>query len=111
MHVAAEWVRNPSDELAVSQGCWVDARAGARVCDFIETFCCQSKGRWAGQPLTLLPWQRDFLMRLFGWKTAGGLRRFRRAYLEVAKKNGKSTLVSGIGLYLLLADGEGAPGV
>src|SRR5262249_12834844 len=75
----------------------------------IESFCCQSKGRWAGKPLELLDWQRDFLMRLFGWRTAGSLRRFRRAYLEVAKKNGKSTLISGIGLYLLLADGEGAP--
>jgi phage terminase large subunit-like protein len=109
--VPAEWIRNPSDELAVSQGCWFDADAGAFVCDFVETFCCQSKGRWAGQPLTLLPWQRDFLMRLFGWKLPGGLRRFRRSYLEVAKKNGKSTLISAVGLYLLLADGEGAPEV
>jgi phage terminase large subunit-like protein len=59
--------------------------------------------------LKLLDWQRDFLIRLFGWKMPSGLRRFRRAYLEVPKKNGKSTLISGLGLYLLLADGEGAP--
>jgi phage terminase large subunit-like protein len=109
--VDPRWIRNPSDELALEQGCYVDQAAGELVCDFVETFCCQSKGRWAGQPLTLLEWQRDFLIRLFGWKMPDGRRRFRRAYLEVAKKNGKSTLISGLGLYLLLADGEGAPEV
>ena len=50
-------------------------------------------------------------MRLFGWKRRDGTRRFRRAYLEVAKKNGKSTLVSAILLFLLLGDGEGGPKV
>lgn len=107
--VGPHWIRNPSDELAISQGCTFDEAAGGFVCDFIERFCRQSKGRWKGEPLKLLDWQRDFLMRLFGWKQAGGLRRFRRAYLEVAKKNGKSTLISGVGLYLLLADAEGSP--
>ncbi len=48
-------------------------------------------------------------MRLFGWKRADGKRRFRRVYVEVAKKNGKSTLIAALNLYLLLADGEGAP--
>jgi phage terminase large subunit-like protein len=48
-------------------------------------------------------------MRLFGWKLPNGLRRFRRSYLEVGKKNGKSTIISGVGIYLLLADGEGSP--
>jgi phage terminase large subunit-like protein len=107
--VAARWIRNPSDTLAISQGCWFAPAAGHRVCDFIERFCCQSKGQWAGQPLKLLAWQRDFLMRLYGWKAPDGLRRFRRAYLEVGKKNGKSTLIAAIGLYMLMADGEGAP--
>ena len=43
---------------------------------------------------------------LFGWKRADGLRRFRTAYCAVPRKNGKSTLSAGIGLYLLVADGE-----
>lgn len=55
----------------------------------------------------LEPWQRDRIIRpLFGWKRANGTRRFRRAYIEVPKKNGKSTMASGVGLALLLADGE-----
>ena len=43
---------------------------------------------------------------LFGWQRVDGLRRFRTAYCAVPRKNGKSTLSAGIGLYLLVADGE-----
>jgi phage terminase large subunit-like protein len=102
-------MRGPADVAAVELGCYFDASAGQRVCDFIETFCRQSKGKGAGQAITLLAWQRDFLMRLFGWKRANGRRRYRRFYVEVAKKNGKSTLVAALVLYLILADTEGAP--
>lgn len=109
--VDPKWIRNPSDQLAIAEGCYFDEAAGRFVCDFIETFCRQSKGRWAGQPITLLEWQRDTLMRLFGWKRPDGLRRFRRVYIEVAKKNGKSTLVSALCLFLLIGDCEGAPEV
>jgi phage terminase large subunit-like protein len=109
--VDPRWIRGPADELAIAEGCTFDEAAGRFVCDFIERFCRQSKGRWRGKPLVLLDWQRDFLMRLFGWKRADGFRRFQTAYLEVAKKNGKSTLVSALCLFLLLADGEGAPEV
>lgn len=66
----------------------------------------QSKGEWAGQYLILQPWQQFIVANLFGWKKADGNRRFRNAYIEVARKNGKSTLGAGLGLYLLLADGE-----
>jgi phage terminase large subunit-like protein len=83
-----------------------DARA-AHVVKFFDKFLCHSKGRFAGKPFTLLPWQRDLLEELFGWcKVSDGLRRYRVAYISTAKKSGKSTLMSGIGLYLLLADGE-----
>lgn len=107
--VDPRWIRNASDELAVAQGYWFDQDAGDRVCDYLEAFCCQSKGEWAGRPIELLEWQRDVLIRLFAWKRPDGRRRFRRCYIEVAKKNGKSTLISALVLFLLLADGEGAP--
>ena len=74
---------------------------------FFPTFLRHSQGRWAGKPFELLPWQADDLIRpLFGWRRADGTRRFRRAYAEVSKKNGKSTLAAGLALYLLTADGE-----
>jgi phage terminase large subunit-like protein len=107
--VAKKWMRNPSDVRAVELGCYFDPSIGKRACEFLERFCRQSKGKWAGQLLKLLPWQRDFIMRLFGWRTADGRRRFKSAYLEVPKKNGKSTLFSALAILFLIADGEGAP--
>jgi phage terminase large subunit-like protein len=103
-------VRGPADELAMSEGCWFDLRAAEFVRSFLEGFCKQSIGEWAEQPLTLLPWQwQDVVAPLYGWKRPDGRRRFRSAYIQVAKKNGKSTLVSGLSLYHLLADGEAVP--
>lgn len=101
-------IRNPSDTLAVEQGCRFDEAAGVRACEFVEKFCRQSKGRWAGQPISLIDWQRDLLMRAFGWRRADGKRRFRTVHVEVPKKNGKSTLLSGVALYLAVADNEDA---
>ncbi len=79
-----------------------------RVATFLETFVTMSKGRqWAGKPMQLMPWQRhDIIEPLFGWVDDGGLRRYRRAWIEVSKKNGKSSLMAGLVLYFLLADGE-----
>ena len=105
--VIRKWIRNKSDELAVSQGCTFDLNPGTFVCEFIEGFCRQSKGKWAGQPIVLMGWQRDFLMRLFGWRLPDGRRRFRRFYLEIAKKNGKSTLLSGLAIAQAVAGDEG----
>lgn len=69
-----------------------------------------SKGEWGGQSFALEPWQQFILWCVFGWKTrntAGQtVRRFKRVHEEVARKNGKSTKLAGIGLYLLVADGE-----
>jgi phage terminase large subunit-like protein len=77
------------------------------VCEFFRECLHHTKGEWAGQPLVLEEWQeRDIVRPLFGWKRRNGLRRYRTAYVEVPKKNGKSTLGAGIGLYLLFADGE-----
>jgi phage terminase large subunit-like protein len=64
------------------------------------------KGEWAGKPFDLSPWQMFILWVLFGWKRADGSRRFRTGYVKVSRKNGKTPLVAGIGLYLLTADGE-----
>lgn len=106
MPVPAKWIRNPSDELAVREGCSFSVPHGKRVIEFLERFCRQSKGQWAGQPLRLMPWQKDFLMRAYGWRRADGTRRFRKIYKEVPKKNGKSTEISGLSLYHEIADDE-----
>lgn len=66
------------------------------------------KGEWGGkrQLITLEPWQRFVVGSLFGWHKTGGGRRYREAYIEVPRKNGKSVLAAGIGLYCMVADGE-----
>lgn len=70
------------------------------------SFVRHSKGEWSGKPFELEPWQKFIVGSIFGWKRSDGLRRFRTAYICVSRKNGKSTLIAGIGLYLFFADGE-----
>ena len=70
------------------------------------------KGEWAGQPIRLEPWQQFIVGSVFGWvHQETGLRRFRKTYAEVPRKNGKSLLAAGIALRLTFFDGEpGAEG-
>ena len=77
-----------------------------RVIDFIEQYCRHWKGEWAGQLLELEPWQRERLGIIFGWYRPDGLRRFRTAYNEEPRKNGKTTEAAGVGNYLMIADDE-----
>lgn len=88
---------------------WVfDVDKACRVCEFIE-YLPHIKGEWARRRLnlTLEGWQVFVLVTLFGWvhRDTGG-RRFLEGYLEVARKNAKSTLAAGIVLYMLAADRE-----
>ena len=77
---------------------------------FIERFCKHSKGKWAGKPVLLELWQKALLSALFGFvDRETGRRQYRELLLIVARKNGKSTLAAGIGVYMLMADGESGP--
>jgi phage terminase large subunit-like protein len=88
-----------------ARGLRFDPAAARHAIDFFG-FLRHSKGEWAGQTFALAPWQAFVVGCLFGWQRSDGLRRFRTAYCAVPRKNGKSTLSAGIGLYLLIADGE-----
>jgi phage terminase large subunit-like protein len=83
-----------------------DPNRAERVCRFFEEILKHPREQYA--PFLLLPWQRQFLRRICGLVDADGLRQIRRAYLEVAKKNGKSELAAGVALYLLMMDAEPA---
>ena len=88
-------------------GYWYDKAAAQRAVDFFAQCCTHSKGPLAGKPFVLDKWQeRDIVRPLFGWKRPDGTRKYRKAYIEIPRKNGKSTLCAGLGLYLLLADNE-----
>jgi phage terminase large subunit-like protein len=88
---------------------WVfDEERAARVCEFLELLP-HIKGKWARERrlLVLDAWQCFVVTTVFGWVHKDtGLRRFREAYIEVPRKNGKSLMSAGIGLYMLSADGE-----
>ncbi|WP_141706113.1 terminase large subunit [Caloranaerobacter ferrireducens] len=77
-----------------------------RVFKFFS-FCKHTKGKLAGQPINLEPFQKFIIGSIFGWVHKDtGLRRYRKAYVQLGRKNGKSTILSGTGLYMLMADGE-----
>lgn len=85
-----------------------DVAAADRVCRFLELLP-HVKGNWAlrAERIKLEDWQCFIVCVAFGWvRKSDGRRRFRRGYVEVPRKNAKSTLSAGLGLYMLAADGE-----
>lgn len=112
---ACKWVRlavkRQADDLknfsSDQSQFYFDPVEASRVCRFIELLT-HTKGDLAGIHITLEPWQIFVLSTVFGWRRRNDNgRRYRRAYVEVPRGNGKSTLLSGVGLYCLVADREG----
>lgn len=86
---------------------YFDAEQAEFVFQFSELFCRHSKGEWAGQPVILESWQKFVVGSIFAWKEkTTNLRRFTHVYIQVARKNGKSTIMAVIGNYVLVCDGE-----
>ena len=83
-----------------------DEDRAARAIGFFRDVLRLSAGEYEGRPFELLAWQEFCVGALFGWYTISGRRRFRRAYLEIAKGSGKSPLAGGIALYMTSADAE-----
>ena len=79
-----------------------------RPIEFIERFCRHSKGEWAGKNIELELFQKAYINALFGFVDRDtGLRRFTESFFYIGRKNGKTTLLGAIALYMLIADGEG----
>lgn len=86
---------------------WFDERAAAAAAAFFPRFLRLTKGEWARRPFVLEAWQENDIIRpLFGWKRADGSRRYRRCYVWVPRKNGKTELAAGVALLLLVGDAE-----
>ena len=98
--LAAE-IKSPSKPYVFDQS------KAERPIEFIERFCKHSKGEWAGKPVRLELFQKAFISALFGFvHETTGIRRYRETMFYVARKNGKSTMLSGLALYMLIADNE-----
>ena len=85
-----------------------DEARGERPIAFIERFCKHSKGEWAGQSVVLELFQKAYIQALYGFiDRETGCRQYRESFFLVARKNGKSTMLAGLALYMLTSDGEG----
>ncbi|MBZ9973497.1 terminase large subunit [Mesorhizobium sp. BR1-1-12] len=88
------------------RGLYFDVAAAHDILKFCRTVCKLKDGQFDGKPFIPHASQEFILGSLYGWKKADGFRRFRRAYIEIGKGNGKSPMAAAIGLYGLVADGE-----
>ena len=83
-----------------------DKESAEKICKFAELMP-HVKGKWAGTPLVLEPWQCFFFAVPFGWvRKSDKLRRFREIYAEIPRKNAKSTKGAVLGEFMFAADGE-----
>lgn len=107
-HVRDACARHMNDLLTgAERGLVFDPAAAERFFDFCRRLLRLSEGQFDGVPLELHESQKFICGSLFGWKWAKtGLRRFRRAYIEQGKGNGKSPMVGAVGIYGMCADGE-----
>ncbi len=86
---------------------WYDEATAAKAARFFPQHLKFTEGEWAGRPFVLEAWQEHDIVRpTFGWKRADGTRRYRRVFVWVARKNGKTELAAGIALLMLLGDNE-----
>jgi phage terminase large subunit-like protein len=118
----AHWVLDPSNSDRTGQyiklaakrflsdlsrdDIYFDEDEANRICNFGERYCCLWEDKWRGVPLVLEPWQKFALQQMDGWLwTKSKLRRFTKAYIQIAKKNAKTTLGGGVKAnFHLLAD-------
>lgn len=116
--VAGPHVRNAARrhiddrEKGHERGLYWDAAAARRVIEYFPDVLRLNGGQFEGRKFHLHPSQQFKVGSIFGWKRTESdgaiLRRFRRAYIEEGKGNGKSPLAAGIGHYCMTADGEAA---
>lgn len=91
----------------LEDGYYFDEDVANSVDIFFESSLVHIKGEFAGHPFSLVDWQRDILHQIFAVKRKSDrMRRYRIVYIEVPRKNGKTTLCAGIALYCLLMDNE-----
>jgi phage terminase large subunit-like protein len=106
-HVRAAGERHLADRARKDWRWRFDAPRAQRACDFFSSVLRLNAGEFEGERFVLQDWQAFVVGSLFGWvDRETGLRRFRVAYNEAGKGNGKSPLAAGIGLLMMVADGE-----
>ncbi len=113
--IVGDKIRRTYQKLAYDQGnpgeYFYSHKRANHVIEFFENYCHHSKGKAGGQRIRLELWEKAMLAAIFGFIDREGNRKYREAILIVGKKNGKSLIASGVGLYMLVADQERGPEV
>ncbi len=113
--VSAEWkdllrLVPGYDPFAGADGCWFDVGAARHALDFFAEMLRHIEGGVAGEAFALERWQQAVVANLFGWKRRDArgrvVRRYRELFFYVPRKNGKTPLCAGIGLYVFFCDDE-----
>lgn len=94
------------DPVATGTDCIYDEQSADRAADYFPKVLTFVRGPKAGEPFHLEPWQSDIVKTLFGWKRTDGTRRFRQVFIEVPRKNGKSTFTAALATFVLFCDAE-----
>ena len=110
--VVGYWIRKEIENLCeeiTDPRFTFDTTAAHKRINFMQTLCLQGKAPYYGQPMQLMPWELAFWEALYSFRMADtGWLRFTEALLEIARKNGKSTMLSADGTYDLFAGQGGA---
>lgn len=83
-----------------------NAKKARKAVRFFPRFIRLNEGEWHGKPMHLMDWQATIISDVFGWCRQDGTRRYRYVYVWIPRKNTKSTTAAGVGLLLLIGDGE-----
>lgn len=90
---------------------YFDEKEAERPITFIQSLV-HTKGEWANHNIILEPWEQFIIASIFGWRRKENkLRRYKKAYVQVSRKNGKTTFASGIGNYCFFCDSPAEAGV
>ena len=94
------------DPYADAGECVYDAAAADKATRFFPACLIHVSGELAGKPFALQTWESAVVKNLFGWRRPDATRRYREALVYVPRKNGKTTLLAGLGCYVFLCDNE-----
>lgn len=109
--IAGKWIRLACEKFLSDlkrTDIVLDVKQGQRAINFIEKKLRHWEGSWRGKPLLLEDWQKFIVMQVFGWQK-NGKRRIRSVYIQIARKNGKTSFAAAVLLYHLFADRENTP--
>lgn len=111
--VTGKWIKLAADRFLSDlkrDDIKLDMAQANRAINFIENKLCHWEGSWRGKPLKLEDWQKFIITQVFGWQK-DGRRRIRSVYIQIARKNGKTSFAAAVLLYHLFADRENTPQV